>query len=141
MWYFFFFFSSRRRHTRSLRDWSSDVCSSDLAALSAGDIWRSLRRGRKTVEVSASTRQVRSLPNLSARLLSLALPMVAAWTGLLLARAAHCGSVHRLARGFGSGWWLSAGARVAARRAPDPAAGRVRLSVPAANLSSAVNRS
>src|SRR5215218_6223844 len=27
----FFFFSSRRRHTRSLCDWSSDVCSSDLA--------------------------------------------------------------------------------------------------------------
>src|SRR5204862_4676050 len=27
-----FFFSSRRRHTRSLRDWSSDVCSSDLWA-------------------------------------------------------------------------------------------------------------
>src|SRR5699024_11432417 len=25
----FFFFSSRRRHTRSKRDWSSDVCSSD----------------------------------------------------------------------------------------------------------------
>src|SRR5690349_5100783 len=25
-----FFFSSRRRHTMSLRDWSSDVCSSDL---------------------------------------------------------------------------------------------------------------
>src|SRR5690554_132516 len=28
---FFFFFSSRRRHTRCGRDWSSDVCSSDLA--------------------------------------------------------------------------------------------------------------
>src|SRR5438034_8667365 len=27
-----FFFSSRRRHTRSLCDWSSDVCSSDLTA-------------------------------------------------------------------------------------------------------------
>src|SRR5207249_6808024 len=27
-----FFFSSRRRHTRSKRDWSSDVCSSDLAS-------------------------------------------------------------------------------------------------------------
>src|SRR5437588_3329155 len=27
----YFFFSSRRRHTRSLCDWSSDVCSSDLA--------------------------------------------------------------------------------------------------------------
>src|SRR5260221_7777418 len=29
--FLFFFFSSRRRHTRSLCDWSSDVCSSDLA--------------------------------------------------------------------------------------------------------------
>src|SRR5215217_8601271 len=28
--WFFFFFSSRRRHTRYWRDWSSDVCSSDL---------------------------------------------------------------------------------------------------------------
>src|SRR2546422_1559959 len=27
---YFFFFSSRRRHTRCSRDWSSDVCSSDL---------------------------------------------------------------------------------------------------------------
>src|SRR5699024_11780705 len=30
---FFFLFSSRRRHTRSKRDWSSDVCSSDLYSL------------------------------------------------------------------------------------------------------------
>src|SRR5690606_41054923 len=29
---FVFFFSSRRRHTRFSRDWSSDVCSSDLAS-------------------------------------------------------------------------------------------------------------
>src|SRR5262245_62638642 len=29
--FFSFFFSSRRRHTRCLSDWSSDVCSSDLA--------------------------------------------------------------------------------------------------------------
>src|SRR5687768_17978176 len=28
--FIFFFFSSRRRHTRCSRDWSSDVCSSDL---------------------------------------------------------------------------------------------------------------
>src|SRR6266513_6415255 len=35
----FFFFSSRRRHTRSKRDWSSDVCSSDLGSwvAEAGD--------------------------------------------------------------------------------------------------------
>src|SRR2546422_5927494 len=33
---FFFFFSSRRRHTRCSRDWSSDVCSSDLTAFVIG---------------------------------------------------------------------------------------------------------
>src|SRR5256884_458481 len=32
LFYFFFFFSSRRRHTICSRDWSSDVCSSDLCA-------------------------------------------------------------------------------------------------------------
>src|SRR6185295_11695579 len=36
----FFFFSSRRRHTRYWRDWSSDVCSSDLT-------WRSTSSGRR----------------------------------------------------------------------------------------------
>src|SRR5256885_16793884 len=30
---YFFFFSSRRRHTRLQGDWSSDVCSSDLASV------------------------------------------------------------------------------------------------------------
>src|SRR5579871_6265943 len=39
---FFFFFSSRRRHTRSLRDWSSDVCSSDLSTQNVtGELLRS----------------------------------------------------------------------------------------------------
>src|SRR5690606_40457311 len=38
----FFFFSSRRRHTRFSRDWSSDVCSSDLVFSSGfiiGENW------------------------------------------------------------------------------------------------------
>src|SRR2546426_9357839 len=35
MFFFFFFFSSRRRHTRLQGDWSSDVCSSDLARRAA----------------------------------------------------------------------------------------------------------
>src|SRR6266511_1213550 len=35
--FFFFFFSSRRRHTRFSRDWSSDVCSSDLWRLRLKD--------------------------------------------------------------------------------------------------------
>src|SRR5699024_11807885 len=42
-WYHYilclFFFSSRRRHTRSKRDWSSDVCSSDLRP------WREKKMG------------------------------------------------------------------------------------------------
>src|SRR6266496_4089915 len=36
--YLSFFFSSRRRHTSSLRDWSSDVCSSDLGNVGNPDI-------------------------------------------------------------------------------------------------------
>src|SRR5690606_40350975 len=54
----FFFFSSRRRHTRFSRDWSSDVCSSDLKTLppkaqgflrnvNRRRVSRPLRRGRK----------------------------------------------------------------------------------------------
>src|SRR3712207_9101086 len=34
-----FFFSSRRRHTRYWRDWSSDVCSSDLRAATSSGGW------------------------------------------------------------------------------------------------------
>src|SRR2546429_2762462 len=34
-WIIVFFFSSRRRHTRCSRDWSSDVCSSDLKGIAA----------------------------------------------------------------------------------------------------------
>src|SRR5215211_5634543 len=40
-----FFFSSRRRHTRSLCDWSSDVCSSDL--LRSGTRSRGRTRGTR----------------------------------------------------------------------------------------------
>src|SRR5699024_11339849 len=48
----FFFFSCRRRHTRSKRDWSSDVCSSDLrpraivhhAKTNVGDLENALAR-------------------------------------------------------------------------------------------------
>src|SRR6478672_9075250 len=54
-----FFFSSRRRHTRSDRDWSSDVCSSDLPAgcriivspaLRAQQTAQALERGFETVQ-------------------------------------------------------------------------------------------
>src|SRR3712207_7504492 len=52
---FFFFFSSRRRHTRYWRDWSSDVCSSDLEGPAyCGEVAR--RTGAKVVKA----RRVRS---------------------------------------------------------------------------------
>src|SRR3712207_3286568 len=41
-----FFFSSRRRHTRYWRDWSSDVCSSDLHGM---DKWRAAKEGAKEI--------------------------------------------------------------------------------------------
>src|SRR3989449_10827616 len=47
----FFFFSSRRRHTRCSRDWSSDVCSSDLSTVEshAGEVWFGTLAGRRVV--------------------------------------------------------------------------------------------
>src|SRR5690606_40954012 len=57
---FFFFFSSRRRHTRFSRDWSSDVCSSDLLVF------------------------VGLVPNLVARPMHMALALP--WTLVLIAR-------------------------------------------------------
>src|SRR5690606_40125690 len=39
---FYFFFSSRRRHTRFSRDWSSDVCSSDLTKMILKKYWNFL---------------------------------------------------------------------------------------------------
>src|SRR5699024_11283260 len=49
-----FFFSSRRRHTRSKRDWSSDVCSSDLVVLCTENTSRSAN-GVEIVEQHAYT--------------------------------------------------------------------------------------
>ena len=52
-----FFFSSRRRHTRFTSDWSSDVCSSDLAIAEDGLIWADITSDHSTptpVAVSAA---------------------------------------------------------------------------------------
>src|SRR5687768_17663032 len=71
--FFFFFFSSRRRHTRCSRDWSSDVCSSDLGRareIAGGQedviIIRSLReRGRR--RLCQGLRDCSRLPELKRR--------------------------------------------------------------------------
>src|SRR5699024_11879026 len=58
------FFSSRRRHTRSKRDWSSDVCSSDLQndffndkigfVILGGNMMRVIKRNGHTVDFDAT---------------------------------------------------------------------------------------
>src|SRR5438067_6289337 len=55
--FFFFFFSSRRRHTRSKRDWSSDVCSSDLHPLSI------VRPNRLDERIKTESRRRTRAPN------------------------------------------------------------------------------
>src|SRR6266498_5202723 len=52
----FFFFSSRRRHTRCGRDWSSDVCSSDLG--SAVPLEENLRIAEELLAESAKARTI-----------------------------------------------------------------------------------
>src|SRR5687768_18505836 len=54
-----FFFSSRRRHTRCSRDWSSDVCSSDLRdGGDGGKRTRTVRRGRTRTRTVVRTQTV-----------------------------------------------------------------------------------
>src|SRR5690606_39499156 len=63
-----FFFSSRRRHTRFSRDWSSDVCSSDLPPTVAGQrprrcsTWRSPRSPTTSTRLSRAWRRQGSSP-------------------------------------------------------------------------------
>src|SRR5206468_8156172 len=54
-----FFFSSRRRHTRSDRDWSSDVCSSDLIRTCGIDQYRMCEWGIMKRAVEANTQGLR----------------------------------------------------------------------------------
>src|SRR5438067_2238649 len=62
-WLCFFFFSSRRRHTRSKRDWSSDVCSSDLV-LPYGE---QLQGSAERAPAEKSARQLYRLPHAKAK--------------------------------------------------------------------------
>src|SRR5256885_3119165 len=56
---FFFFFSSRRRHTRLQGDWSSDVCSSDLARHGGRRAaLRPVRRPARPVRARAAVRRL-----------------------------------------------------------------------------------
>src|SRR5699024_11866155 len=58
-----FFFSSRRRHTISKRDWSSDVCSSDLLLHLTGHATLKV-----ALDIFAPVRPIESLPDCCLRL-------------------------------------------------------------------------
>src|SRR5215217_143897 len=61
MWFIsfcFFFFSSRRRHTRYWRDWSSDVCSSDLAETEGAVVRLFVNRARPELRRLLDRRQL-----------------------------------------------------------------------------------
>src|SRR6266536_1064323 len=62
---FYFFFSSRRLHTRSTRDWSSDVCSSDLLRMPPLDrisVPASTTRWRSQLDPAANPRIRKARP-------------------------------------------------------------------------------
>src|SRR3712207_7445394 len=54
---YLFFFSSRRRHTRYWRDWSSDVCSSDLLTTVPADQLRAAAADARAVTARLATAQ------------------------------------------------------------------------------------
>src|SRR5216684_3668983 len=62
--FYFFFFSSRRRHTRCSRDWSSDVCSSDLQfqEQTANDLEVSLDKYAKEGKIQGLVLDLRNNP-------------------------------------------------------------------------------
>src|SRR3712207_7690115 len=59
----FFFFSSRRRHTRYWRDWSSDVCSSDLSLKKADVSYDNL--GRPQIQFEMTPEGVREFAKIT----------------------------------------------------------------------------
>src|SRR5699024_7619517 len=78
-----FFFSSRRRHTRSKRDWSSDVCSSDLQTgtmIFGSPHELEINMAEKLVELYPSMDQVR-FTNSGTEAILLAIRLAIAYTG------------------------------------------------------------
>src|SRR5438132_10029045 len=61
----YFFFSSRRRHTRSLCDWSSDVCSSDLVAVAVWYFGKTIHELYEKIQAALATLTARVQENLA----------------------------------------------------------------------------
>src|SRR5699024_99989 len=80
-----FFFSSRRRHTRSKRDWSSDVCSSDLLPRLIGSAVDVVAAGGPTGRIWTLGGQILAVGVVQAVLMALGWSMVSALGQRILA--------------------------------------------------------
>src|SRR5690554_5551321 len=98
-----FFFSSRRRHTRCGRDWSSDVCSSDLPRLTGGPSFPGT--GNRAVTPAVDPYYPTPLHPLHALLLAGSLPL---FLGTLLSDITYYNTYQIQWSNFAS--WLLAGA-------------------------------
>src|SRR6266536_5042356 len=103
---FFFFFSSRRRHTRSTRDWSSDVCSSDLLDVDLAGAAAAVRAGEREPEKQPGVLTIILRPELERRRVE---------AHGLIERVQREGALPGLAKGKASA--LREGCRVLARAA------------------------
>src|SRR2546422_4231114 len=76
--FFFFFFSSRRRHTRCSRDWSSDVCSSDLTIrlMESVDTTRDLLAGVLETYLSQTSNRMNRVMKQLSIVATVALPLI-----------------------------------------------------------------
>src|SRR5256712_11001736 len=131
-----FFFSSRRRHTRSDRDWSSDVCSSDLEL---GFLERSFNRMIEEIGGTISTVQ-READEVAA----LAEQLAASAEELHATSETVTQTAQRLATDLGKQREMAEGARGESAKAADQAASlRVRaelMQADAARLVAAAER-
>src|SRR5260221_5435758 len=78
-----FFFSSRRRHTRSLCDWSSDVCSSDLPNLPMGGN-TGTPQANKPIQLALAPSPHRNQQLFSDHYLNVILPKREDWQALVI---------------------------------------------------------
>src|SRR5581483_5223748 len=95
-----FFFSSRRRHTRYWRDWSSDVCSSDLPASRLPGHAHAAGAGPISALSTSGGASARSGPSLAARIRASPLPRMSNDSAdcPLLSRGQPAADMERLAR-------------------------------------------
>src|SRR5699024_12053121 len=105
-----FFFSSRRRHTRSKRDWSSDVCSSDLS-------WtgKAVKHFMRNPETFLTTTLVgNNIANVAFATLAsffLAAPLATAYQGWTGAAPPVRSEERRVGKERSRGWWGEPGRR------------------------------